>query len=211
VSTRPQLAAEPRSVIGKKVSVLRRQGILPAVLYGHGHDSEAIQLDAHEFEVLRRRTARNALVDLKVSGRRVQPVLLKGIAENPVSRKPIHVDFYVVEMTEELTVDVPIVLVGISSAVEKMGGMLMHQRDIVSVRALPGDLPVSIELDISPLVDLDSTLHVSDLIVPPGVTIVTEGSDPVARVTHSRVEEEAVETAPATLAAAVSDEASAES
>jgi len=211
VSTRPQLAAEPRSVIGKKVSVLRRQGILPAVLYGHGHDSEAIQLDAHEFEVLRRRTARNALVDLKVSGRRVQPVLLKGIAENPVSRKPIHVDFYVVEMTEELTVDVPIVLVGISSAVEKMGGMLMHQRDIVSVRALPGDLPVSIELDISPLVDLDSTLHVSDLIVPPGVTIVTEGSDPVARVTHSRVEEEAVEAAPATLAAAVSDEASAES
>ena len=108
MSTRPQLAAAPRTVIGKKVSVLRRQGILPAVLYGHGHESEPIQLDAHEFEVLRRRTARNALVDLKVGDRRVQPVLLQGIAENPVSRKPVHVDFYVVKMTEELTVDVPI-------------------------------------------------------------------------------------------------------
>jgi large subunit ribosomal protein L25 len=210
VSTRPQLAAEPRSVIGKKVSVLRRQGILPAVLYGHGHGSEAIQLDAHEFEVLRRRTARNALVDLKVADRRVQPVLLQGIAEHPVGRHPIHVDFYVVKMTEELTVDVPIVLVGESSAVDKLGGMLMHQRDIVSVRALPGDLPVSIELDISPLVDFEATLHVSDLIVPKGVTIVTEGSDPVARVTHSRGEEVS-EAAPATPAAAVTDEASTES
>ena len=210
MSTRPQLAASPRTVIGKKVSVLRRQGILPAVLYGHGHDSEPIQLDAHEFEVLRRRTARNALVDLKVGDRRVQPVLLQGIAENPVSRKPVHVDFYVVKMTEELTVDVPIVLVGDSVAVEKLGGMLMHQRDIVSVRALPGDLPVSIELDISSLVDFEATLHVSDLTVPHGVTIVTDGADPVARVTHARGEE-AAEPAVVATPAAATEEASAAS
>ena len=208
MSTRPQLAATPRTVIGKKVSVLRRQGILPAVLYGHGHDSEPIQLDAHEFEVLRRHTSRNALVDLKVGDRRVQPVLLQGIAENPVSRRPVHVDFYVVKMTEELTVDVPIVLVGESAAVAKLGGMLMHQRDIVSVRALPGDLPVSIELDISSLVDFEATLHVSDLSVPQGVTIVTDGADPVARVTHSRVEE-APEVAAAATPVAATEEGSA--
>jgi large subunit ribosomal protein L25 len=205
VSTRPQLAAAPRSVTGKKVSVLRRQGILPAVLYGHGHASEPIQLDAHDFEVLRRKTARNALVDLKVGDRRVQPVLLQGIAENPVSRKPVHVDFYVVKMTEELTVDVPIVLVGEASAVEKLGGMLMHQRDIVSVRALPGDLPVSIELDISSLVDFEATLHVSDLTVPQGVTIVTDGADPVARVTHSRGEEAVEAIAPAAVPTAAEE------
>ena len=113
-----------------------------------------------------------------------------------------------VKMTEELTVDVPIVLIGESAAVAKLGGMLMHQRDIVSVRALPGDLPVSIELDISSLVDFEATLHVSDLTVPSGVTIVTDGADPVARVTHARGEEVAEVTAAATPAA-VTEEGSA--
>jgi ribosomal protein L25 (general stress protein Ctc) len=86
VSTRPVVSAEPREVVGKKVSTLRRQGILPAVVYGAAKESQAIQLDAHDFDVLLRTTSRNTLVDLKIGSSRATPVLLQGIHEHPVRR-----------------------------------------------------------------------------------------------------------------------------
>jgi len=190
VSTRPLVTAEPREVVGKSVNALRRQGLVPAVVYGHGKASQPIQLDARAFEELLRHVTRNTLVDLKVGSGRATPVLLQGIHEHPVRRQPIHVDFYVVKMTEELTVDVPIVHVGESLAAEKMGGTLLHLREHVSVRALPGDLPHSLELDISTLRDFDAVLHVRDLAVPDGVTVLTDADEPLARVQPPRVDEE---------------------
>jgi large subunit ribosomal protein L25 len=109
-----------------------------------------------------------------------------------VSRHPLHVDLLVVNLEEERTVDVPIVFVGTSEAVAKQGGVLLHLRDAVQVRAKPDDLPSGIELDISPLVDFDAALHVSDLVMPPGVTLVTDPSDAIARVQQPRIEEEPV-------------------
>jgi large subunit ribosomal protein L25 len=199
------VSAEPREVVGKKVAALRRQGILPAVVYGHGRASRPIQLDAREFDELMRHTTRNTLVDLKVGGGRATPVLLQHVHEHPVRRHPMHVDFYVVKMTEELTVDVPVTQVGESYAAERMGGTLLHLREHVSIRALPGDLPTALELDISSLADFDAVLHVRDLAVPPGVTVLTDAEEPLARVQPPRVEEElvaAAEEAPAAEAAA---------
>jgi len=190
VSTRPVVAAEPREVLGKKTNALRRQGLVPAVVYGHGRKSQAIQLDARTFGELLRTTTRNSLVDLKIGGGRALPVLLQGIHEHPVKRHPIHVDFFVVKMSEELSVDVPINHVGESHAAEKMGGTLLHLREHVSVRALPGDLPHAIDLDISSLDSFDAVLHVSDLVVPPGVTVVTDADEPLARVQPPRAQEE---------------------
>lgn len=190
MSTRPVVAAEPREVLGKKTNALRRQGIVPAVVYGHGRKSQPIQLDARTFDELLRTTTRNSLVDLKIGGGRALPVLLQGIHEHPVKRHPIHVDFFVVKMSEELSVDVPINHVGESYAEEKLGGTLLHLREHVSVRALPGDLPHAIDLDVSPLDSFDAVLHVSDLIVPPGVTVVTDAGEPLARVQPPRAQEE---------------------
>ncbi len=192
MSTRPELVAEHREIIGKKVATLRRAGQLPAVVYGHGHKSEPIQLDTHEFEVLRRHVGRNALLDLKVAGGSARPVLLHAVHEHPVSRRPLHADFFIVRMTEEMTVDVPIQAVGESVAVEKNGGTLLHLKDTVQVRALPADLPSSIELDISSLEDFETTLHASDLRVPERVTLMMDPSEPVARVQPPRVELEPV-------------------
>jgi large subunit ribosomal protein L25 len=200
VSTRPVVSAEPREVVGKKVSNLRRQGILPAVVYGHGKASQPIQLQARAFDELMRTTTRNSIVDLRIGSGRATPVLLQGIHEHPVRRHPIHVDFYVVKMTEELTVDVPVNHVGTAHAADKLGGTLLHLREHVSVRALPADLPHALELDVSTLVDFDAVLHVSDLVVPAGVTVVTDSAEPLARVQPPRVEEEVVE-APAEEAA----------
>jgi large subunit ribosomal protein L25 len=192
VSTRPELVAEHREILGKKVATLRDAGKLPAVVYGHGHPSEPIQLDAHEFDIMRRHVGRNALLDLKVSGGGARPVLLHAVHEHPVSRRPLHADFFIVRMTEEMTVDVPIQAVGESVAVEKNGGTLLHLKDTVQVRALPADLPSSIELDISSLDDFETTLHASDLRVPERVTLLMEPSEPIARVQPPRVELEPV-------------------
>ena len=192
MSTRPVVSAEPREVVGKKVSGLRRQGILPAVVYGHGKASQPIQLDARSFDELRRTTTRNSIVDLKIGGGRATPVLLQGIHEHPVRRHPMHADFYVVKMTEELTVDVPVNHIGESTAATKLGGTLLHLREYVSVRALPADLPSAIDLDTSSLASFEAVLHVSDLRVPEGVTVITDPEEPLARVQAPRVEEEAV-------------------
>jgi len=190
--SRPKLSAKPRQAHGHDAKKLRREGILPAVVYGNKRTSEAIQLDAREFELLRRNFGRNALVDLQLDGGRPQPVLLHGIQEHPVTRRPLHVDLLAVDMTEERTVDVPVVTVGSSEAVERLGGVLLHLRDAVQVRALPDDLPPNLTIDITPLDTFEVVLHAGDLTLPAGVTLVTDAHDPVARVQPPRVEEVAV-------------------
>jgi large subunit ribosomal protein L25 len=192
VSTRPVVSAEPREVVGKKVSNLRREGILPAVVYGGSQESRSIQLDAHEFDVLMRTTTRNTLVDLKVGKSRATPVLLQHVHEHPVRRNPMHVDFLVVSMTEAITIDVPVNYMGDSSAADKLGGTLLHLREHVSISALATALPQSIDLDITPLDSFEAVLHVRDLIVPDGVTILTDPDEALARVQPPRVEEEPV-------------------
>jgi large subunit ribosomal protein L25 len=190
---RPQLAAEPRAVLGKKVSTLRRAGKLPGVVYGGGRDSQPISLDLHEFQLLHRHTGRHAVLDLTVgTERKTQPVLLQTIQEHPISRLPIHVDLLVVNLQEEMTVDVAIVAVGESVAVDKLGGVLLHLHDSVSVRAKPDDLPSSLEIDITALDSFEAVLHASDLVVPEGVTLVTDPTEPILRVQPPRVEEEPV-------------------
>lgn len=186
---RPKLSAQPRAVHGKAVKNLRRIGVLPAVVFGHDVASNAVQLDAHEFELLRRRTGRNTLLDLTLDGGTPVPVLVHGIQEHPISRAPLHVDLLVVRMTEELQVEVSINFIGESSAVERQGGVLLHLRESVQVRALPDHLPQSVEVDISSLEDFDHVLHVSDIVLPPDVTLVTDPTEPVARVQAPRIEE----------------------
>jgi large subunit ribosomal protein L25 len=190
---RPKLSARPRVVRGKKVALLRSRGVLPGVVYGAGHESQAIELDVREFEVLHKRTGRHAVLDLQVEGDGgVQPVLLQTVQVHPVTRRPLHVDLLVVNLQEERTVEAAIVIVGESEAVDKLGGVLLHLRDAVTVRAKPDDLPSGIELDISSLVDFDGVLHASDLIMPDGVTLLTDPIEPLARVQAPRVEEEPV-------------------
>lgn len=183
------LSVRPRSVRGKEVAKLRRAGTLPGVVYGAGLESQPIAIDAREFEALHRQAGRNAVVDLQLDGDKPVPVLLHVIQEHPVTRKTIHVDFLAVNMEEERTIEVPILIVGESEAVDKQGGVLLHLRDAVLVRAKPDDIPTGVELDISSLVDFEQTLHASDLRIPPGVTLMTDPAEAVARVQAPRLEE----------------------
>ena len=189
-SSRPSLGAEPRSVTGKKVAAMRRDGRLPAVVYGHGEASENLSIDAHEFELLRRHAGQNALIDLSVHGKKSRPVLVHGVQVHPVNRKPVHVDLFLVRMTEELTVDVRLVATGIAQAIERDGGTLLHPIENVRVRALPDHLPQSIEYSIDSLDDFDAVVKVSDLTIPDDVTLLTDPDEIVAKVQAPRVEAE---------------------
>jgi large subunit ribosomal protein L25 len=205
--SRPTLAAHRRDVTGKHTSRLRTEGILPAVVFGHNHASESVQVDAKEFSALQKVAGRHALVDLKVDGGRVRPVMIHGVQEHPIRRVPIHVDFYLVKMTEEMTVDVPLVPTGGSVLVEKHDGTLLQSIDHVRVRALPADLPPEIHYDISHLETWDAVVHVRDLVLPPKITVLNDLAEPVAHVAQPRVEEAPAAGEPAAEAAAPTETA----
>jgi large subunit ribosomal protein L25 len=189
-SARPSLVATDRQVTGKAVARLRREGRLPAVVYGHGVASTNVSVDSHEFELLRRKAGPNTLIDLTVDGKRPNPVLVHDIQVHPVSRKPLHIDLFLVRMTEELTVDVPLVPIGVSPAIEEANGTLIHATESVRVRALPDHLPQSIQYSIESLVDFETAIHVRDLDIPSDVTLLNDPDDLVARVMQPRVEAE---------------------
>jgi large subunit ribosomal protein L25 len=189
-TARPTLAAEPREVTGKAVKHLRKAGRLPAVVYGHGVESTNVTVSAHDFDVLRKRVGPNALIDLSVDGKQAKPVLIQGVQIHPVNRRALHADLFLVLMTQELTVDVPLVATGVSYAVEQLNGTLLHPTETVKVKALPDHLPQSIEYSIDSLVDFDAALHVSDLVIPEDVTLLTDPDEIIAKVQAPRIEVE---------------------
>jgi large subunit ribosomal protein L25 len=189
-TARPTLAAEPREVTGKAVKHLRHAGRLPAVVYGHGVDSTNVTVSTHDFELLRRNVGPNALIDLSVDGKKANPVLIQGVQIHPVNRRPLHADLFLVKMTEELTVDVPLVATGASHAVDQLNGTLLHPTETVRVKALPDRLPQSIEYSIDSLVDFDASIYVRDLVIPDDVTLLTDADEIIAKVQAPRIEVE---------------------
>lgn len=192
-NARPTLAAEARTVTGKAVARLRREGKLPAVVYGNGVPSSNVTLDAHDFSLLRRHVGPNALVDLTVEGTKPRPVLIHDVQVHPVNRRPLHADLFIVRMTEELIVDVQLVATGESEAVTRGNGTLIHAIETVRVKALPDHLPQSIEYSIESLADFEAAIHVRDLVIPADVTLLTDPEELVARILAPRVEVEVAE------------------
>ncbi len=188
-AARPKLAAQRREVVGKKVALLRRAGRLPAVVYGHGVASSNVSIDAHEWELFRKHAGANTLVDLMVDQTKATPVLVHGVQVHPVSRRPLHIDLLAVRMTEELTVDVPIVTTGSTTLIERENGTLSHV-DSVRIRALPDHLPNSIEISIDGLLSFDDVIHARDLAIPADAHLLTDGDEVVVRILPPRVEVE---------------------
>jgi large subunit ribosomal protein L25 len=185
---RIELQAEPRSQFGKKVGALRRQGIVPANMYGHA-ESMALQVPVRAMEQVVGRAGRTQLVQLSLDGGEPTTVLIKDYQRHPTKGSLLHVDFYRVAMTERLRIDVPIRLVGEAPAVKQFDGSVFQALTTVAAESLPADLPEAIEADISGLTDLDSALHVRDLQAPAGVAIVADPDDLVVKMLPPAVEE----------------------
>lgn len=188
------LTALRREDLGKKVARVRAAGRVPAVVFGHGLESVPVSLDAHEFELLRKNLHSNTMIDLRIDGAPTQRVLVHGIHVDPRTRRLLHVDLFALRSGEEVTVDVPLVTTGTSYAAEKLGGTLLHQVDRIRVRALPENLPESIEFSIEPLSEFDKAIHLRDVAMPAGVALLSDPDEIVARVLPPAVTAEAAPT-----------------
>ena len=180
--TRTELTVAPRDVLGKKVKALRRQGITPANIYGSHVDSQSIQVVTEELRHVIKTAGRNDIVYLRLDGDDPRPTFVRDIQQNPVTDAILHVDFLQISLREKVKADVPLHLVGLAPAVDTLGGILMHGLDHVSVEALPTEVPSFIEVDVTSLAEINQALHVSDVPVPDGVTILTDVEQVIAKV-----------------------------
>jgi len=183
------LAATRRTEIGKGVARLRKTGRVPAVVFGHGIDSIPVSLDAHEFDHIRRTVHSNTIVELKIDGKDMHRVMVHGIQIDPRHRRLLHVDLFELKSGEEVTVEIPLRSSGESYAVARLGGTLLHNIDHVRVRALPENLPDSIDYSVDSILDFDTAIHLRDLPLPDGVTLLSDPDEVVAKVAPPKVEE----------------------
>lgn len=184
-----EIAVHARDVYGKQNKRLRTTGVVPGVLFGKKTGSIPVQLDAKELEALYRQAGRTSVVKVSVDGAQPTSAIIKSLQRNPLTGKALHVDLFAVDLTQEMLADIPLVFTGTSPAVEMQGAILFTSLDHLKVRGLPGDLPHEIDVDLAPLVDLESTIHVRDLVVDTRVTVVNDPDDLVAKVTPPREEE----------------------
>ena len=186
------LAATSRTETGKSVARLRKAGRLPAVVFGHGIASIPVSLDGHEFDHVRRTAHSNTIFELKIDGKDVHRVLIHGVQVDPRNRQLLHVDLFELKSGEEVTVEIILHTTGESYAVARLGGTLLHNIDRIKVRALPENLPDSIEFSIEELDDFEKSIHLRDLPMPAGVTLLSDPDEVVAKVAAPHVIEEPV-------------------
>ena len=187
---RLELEVNLREARGKSgARKLRAAGAIPAVVYGGGKESLALSVDERALgAVLRRGT--NQIIDLKGGdGFNGRLVLLKDYQRDPLSRRVMHCDFYEVDTKQKIDVQVPVVVTGKSKGVEQQGGVLDVVQREVAVKCLPLAIPDSLTIDVSEL-DIGDALHISDLVLPEGVELMTDPGHTLVHVTAPRIEEE---------------------
>ena len=187
------LEANKREILGKKTRFLRRQGITPAHLFGHGLESLSLQCDTPKLQRTIAQAGMTRLIALDIEGDK-QPriVFIREIQREPCSGELVHVDFYQVRRTEKIKVDVPIILVGEAPAMKEKGRTLTHSLTSLSVECLPDKLPPHIEVDLSPLEEVEQAIFVRDIALSPDVTVFTDLDQMVVKVSEARVEVEEV-------------------
>lgn len=188
---KPKLKAEKRKVSGRKVRKLRREGILPANIYGKKVKSQAVKLDLRTFLPVYQEAGETGIVNLTLKGEtKTRPVLIHNVQLDPVTDQPLHADFYQVDLKKKVTTEVPIELVGESPAVKEKIGILIQPLTEVEVEALPAELPDKLEVDITGLKEVDDAVIVGDVKVPKGVKVLTGGKQILAKIEPPAKEEE---------------------
>lgn len=176
--SRPQLAVEPRTVTGKKVNRLRKEGIVPANIFGKDFKSLSIQVALKEFQKTVKEAGETALLDVKVKDE-THPALISNLQKDPKYDTILHVDFHKVNLKEKITTSVPVVLVGESPVAKSGEGLLLQTLNEVEVECLPTDIPASLEIDAEKLTEVGQAIHVKDLKVEADKVIITNDPEEV--------------------------------
>lgn len=182
-----ELQAAKRTVTGKGVQALRKEGKMPAVVYGAGEDTLAIELSTKEFGQVLKEAGESSVVTLSIDGDQ-KSVLIHDIDFDPVSSEPRHADFYAVKKGQKVEVEVPIEFVGEAPAV-KVGANLVKVMHALTIEGEATALPHEIQVDVSSLVEVDNQITAGDVTLPSGITLIT-GSEEVVVIAAAEQEEE---------------------
>lgn len=185
-------AVAPRTVVGKRVAALRREGMLPANIFGRHLESVAVQIPARTARELLVAHGTDTLVQLQVEGEgSPRPVVVRSFQRHPVNRQVLHLDFFQVDLTRQIQGAVPLRLTGEAPAVHVYQGILLTGADSIQVEALPADIPEHIEVSIESLRRPESVITVGSLKLPPSVRVLTDPDTMIARIGRTRVRAEA--------------------
>jgi large subunit ribosomal protein L25 len=183
-----ELTAEAREVVGRKVRHLRSAGAMPAVLYGKGQESLALQIAMKDFEQTLKQAGESTLVYLHV-GKTAYPTIIKDVARHPLTGLPMHADFYKVRLDQAIKAKVPVVFVGESPAVKNLGGIFVRNVNELEVQALPADMPHEIEVDITKLAAFGDQVVLKDIKIA-NVKLLGGEDEIIATVQEPKSEEE---------------------
>lgn len=184
------LQAEERIILGKKVKNLRKTGIIPAHVYGNKIETEHVSVPEKEFKKVYHLAGETGLIDLKIGTEKIRPVLVRGVQVHPVNDNLLHIDFYQVNLTQKVTVPVPIEIFGEEPDLVKAGeAVVIQPMSEVQVEALPTELPEKITVDISTLKQIGDATLISQLKVSEGVTILADVEAVVVKLDTAITEE----------------------
>ncbi|MBW4436994.1 MAG: 50S ribosomal protein L25 [Pleurocapsa minor GSE-CHR-MK-17-07R] len=192
------LEAQARTVIGKKVSQLRRSGLVPVVVYGSKSDPVNLQIPYRALQVTLLKAGGTHLININVEGSKPQSVLARSVQRHPIKGEILHVDFLAVDASTKIATVVPLHFVGEAPAEKARLGVLLNGLQTLDVEALPADLIDSVDVDLSVLKAVGDSIHVRDLKISDKVTVLTGADEMVVRII---VQEEQTETSDAPVSA----------
>ena len=158
------MVAQKRTILGRKVKTLRKEGLLPAHVFGHKIQTIHVQVPKKEFQTVFEKTGETGIIDLALDGQK-HPVLVRNVQIHPVTDEPLHVDFYQVNLSEKVTVNVPLEITGVAPAEQKKVGLLLTPVSELEIEALPADIPENIPVDVSKLEAVGDEIRVQNLLI----------------------------------------------
>jgi len=184
------LLAQAREIKGRKNNQLRKQMIIPAVIYGHGIKNQNVQVPLSAFNKIFKEIGESSLINLDIEGKKPVKVLIRDLQYHPLTNRIEHIDFYEVRADEMISVDVPLKLVGEAPVVKEFGGIIVLALKEIKIQCLPDDLIHELEIDISNLKTFDNVIRIKDLNVPAGLKLMNTVEEVLVAVEQPRTEEE---------------------
>jgi len=189
-----KLATTIREKMGSsKLNIARKNGKIPGIMYGHGRTPQMLWVDFLTFSKVFAVAGESSIISLEIGDGKKASVIVQDMAHDAMTNRVAHVDFFEVSMDEELEARIPLEFIGESVAVREQGGILVKTLEEVSVSCLPKNLPHSITIDLSSLVDFSTNIQVKDLVLPTGVRVLNDELTTIVLVEAPRTEAEMAE------------------
>ncbi|MCJ7769188.1 MAG: 50S ribosomal protein L25, partial [Dehalococcoidales bacterium] len=188
------LKAEKRDILGKKTRFMRKQGITPTHLFGHGIESLALQCNTTDLQRIIAKGGTTRLIDIEIEAEKhPRSAFIREIQRDEISGRLLHVDFYEINKAEKITANIPVILTGEAPALRARDNMIEHLLNEIGVECLPDKLPPQIEIDLSPLEESGQSIHVKDIKLDKDIVITTDPEQIIVKVSRVKVAAEEAE------------------